>query len=505
MLQYIIQVILFQILFLAVYDLFLSKETFFNKNRVYLLVTVLLSFLLPLLKIETIQKSVSKEYTILLPEVVLFPQKVIEEQSWYQSIHYLEVLFWCGLLFFSILFLVKLYKIIKLISTHITIKERDYTLVLLPKNSKAFSFFNFIFLGEEIHPDRKQEIIQHELIHSKQKHSLDLLFFEFLKIIMWFNPMIWVFQKRISLVHEYITDDMVSKSVSTKDYIRNLLSEVFQVAHISFINQFYKPSLIKKRIQMMTKRKSKQIKQLKYLVLVPVLASMLFYSACTKENYIEQEKQSTVLYSDVKGMEKRISETKTSYMDSYLGFESPKTKELTLRDLSEVELSEYNELMLKMKEKDQDISLRIFEGFENNRKIVFLDMQERFKKFKNKSKSERNNDEVPFSKLDKSPSFPGAQAGKDIFNKNMTQFVKDNFDTSMINNLGLPSGIKRVYVQFKIDENGQIININARAPHIKIKEAVIEMIKKVPQLNPGEFEGNKVKVTYTLPITFKVD
>ena len=224
MINYIIQIVLFQVLFLAVYDFFLSKETFFSKNRWYLLGTSVLSFLLPLIKIPTLKKAVPFEYTILLPEIVLSPQKVIEKASWYQSVNYIDALFWLGCGVFTFLFLFKLEKIIRLIVKNRLIKKDGYTLVLLPKEAKAFSFFNFIFIGENITEIQKEKIIQHELVHTTQKHSLDLLLFELLKIVMWFNPMIHLYQKRITLVHEYISDEVVVKSTQKENYINNMLS-----------------------------------------------------------------------------------------------------------------------------------------------------------------------------------------------------------------------------------------------------------------------------------------
>mgnify|MGYP000055971959 CR=1 FL=1 len=128
---------------------------------------------------------------------------------------------------------------------------------------------------------------QHELVHVKQKHSLDLLFFEVLKIVMWFNPMIFIYQKRITLIHEYISDEVATKSSPKENYINQLLSNFFQVENIAFINQFYKQTFIKKRITMMTKNKSKKMNQLKYLVLIPVLTSMLFYTSCSENEITE--------------------------------------------------------------------------------------------------------------------------------------------------------------------------------------------------------------------------
>ena len=111
MINYILQVVLFQVLFLAIYDFFLSKETFFTKNRIYLLLTPILSFIIPLIKIPTFQKAVSQEYIIFLPEIVLSPEnaikKSITEPTFYESVNYLQILFWVGVAFLSILFFIK--------------------------------------------------------------------------------------------------------------------------------------------------------------------------------------------------------------------------------------------------------------------------------------------------------------------------------------------------------------------------------------------------------------
>ncbi|RKF04670.1 TonB-like protein [Tenacibaculum lutimaris] len=507
MINYIIQVILFQVLFVAVYDFFLSKETFFTKNRWYLLSTAVLSFVLPLLKIPTVQKAVPQEYYILLPEVVLSPQKVIEKAAWYQSVNYLDVLFWIGCLLFFVVFLVKLERIVRLVLQYGVARKENYKLVLLPKETKAFSFFNYIFLGKDIPSSKQEKIIQHELVHSVQKHTLDLLFFEFLKIIMWFNPMVYVYQNRISLVHEYISDAVASKSDKKENYINHLLADIFQVEHISFINQFYKHSLIKKRIIMMTKAQSKKVKQLKYLLLIPLLGSMILYTACSSEtSNVEQQKENSVMYLDESGINKRIFESKQSYMDVYMGIEEPKTKEVQLKDLTSLELSEYNEVVNRFKEKGQDIDLKVYEGFENKaRKVLFMDMSVSLKKIKSNKGSIIEGDDVPFAMLDKAPTFPGcAEGDKDCFHKSVSKFVQDNFDMSITKDLGLSAGKKRIYVQFKIDKEGKVIDVRARAPHPTLKKYAEELAQKLPQMEPGEYRGKKVQVGYTLPITFEV-
>ena len=216
MINYILQVVLFQVLFLAVYDFFLQKETFFKWNRSYLLLTPVLAFVIPFLKFESLQKSVPIQYVEQLPTVFLNPQAVILQTVEIESsINYFQIVFYVGIVLFSILFLIKLFKIIQLIITNEVVKSENVKLVLLNKKESAFSFFNYIFIKRDFIEQEELSIIQHEMVHCKQLHTLDLLFFEFLKIVMWFNPLIYVYQNRITLLHEYISDaEVVKKRIS---------------------------------------------------------------------------------------------------------------------------------------------------------------------------------------------------------------------------------------------------------------------------------------------------
>ncbi len=422
MIHYIIQVVLFQILFLAVYDFFLSKETFFTKNRWYLLGTMGVSFLMPIIKIPTLQKVLPKEMTFSFVDFVDMSvnESMMIETSWLERLSTVEIVFFVGVLLFSLLFFIKLIKVFWMINNHQKIIKMKFTLVLLVQQTKAFSFFNYIFLGKDIPKEKQEKIIAHELIHSQQKHTVDLLFFELLRIIMWFNPMIYVYQKRITLVHEYISDAAVVQSTTKEHYINNLLSDVFQVENISFVNQFYKHSFIKKRIIMMTKSKSNQLKQLKYLLLVPVIAMMLLYTSC-EDTYVEDQK-------------------------------------------------------LQEKQKDtQQINKMEIEG------------------------------SVSFPIVDTPPVFPGCTGLKKelkaCFSEGVVKHFVANFDANLPNQLGLSSGKKRVFIGFKIDKEGNVVNIQCRAPHPKIKNEVVRIMKSLPKMIPGEHQGKKVVVKYVIPFT----
>jgi bla regulator protein BlaR1 len=551
MINYIIQVVLFQVLFLAIYDFFLSKETFFTKNRWYLLSTPIVSFLLPLVQIPSFQKAIPQAYIYYMPEIILSPERIIQEASWYQSVNYLDILFGIGVLLFSIFFFSKVLQLIHLTRVYRGIKKEGYTLVLIPKQSKAFSFFNYIFLGEEIPDAQKEQIIAHELVHSKEKHSLDLLFFELLKIVMWFNPMVYSYQKRITLVHEYISDAVATKSEPKDAYINQLLSNFFQVENIAFINQFYKQTLIKKRIIMMKKKQSKKMNQLKYLVLIPVLLSMLFYTSCSSSrkvnknevtkkeeiieiqeitesvSFIKIEKGPTFPGCDIgdkdcfsKNVQKHFSRNFNSKLPNSLGLSAgkkrvfigfkvdvnggvvdvkvraphPKLKAEVLRVMKTLPK------MLPGQIKGENVAVNYTIPF-----TLLIDKVPFSSKAK-MSKEKSLDGSVNFMKIETAPTFPGCSTGdKDCFSKMVQKHFSRNFDAKLPNSLGLSAGKKRVFIGFKVAVNGDIVDVQARAPHIKIKEEVIRVMRSLPKMMPGKQDGKNVVVNYNIPFTLLVD
>ncbi|WP_299012993.1 M56 family metallopeptidase [uncultured Polaribacter sp.] len=518
MLNYIIQVVLFQILFLVIYDFFLSKETFFNKNRWYLLSTPILSFVLPLVKIPTFQKAVPQSYVLSVPEIVFYPEQVIAQTSWYQSLNYIDILFAIGVIIFSVVFIAKLWQIIDLISSYKRVKKQNYTLVLIPKEAKAFSFFNYIFIGKEIPENQKEEIIAHELVHSKQKHSLDLLFFEILKIVMWFNPMVYIYQKRITLVHEYISDEVATKSLPKENYINQLLSNFFQVENIAFINQFTKQSLIKKRILMMTKSKSKKTNQLKYLVLIPVLIAMLFYSSCSENELnkdLGSEKELRTMYFNNKGKQSEYVRKTETYLDTYVGigdeYRLPKGKEFNAEDLTVGEKMEFQKMKfaldssLNARGTNTKIDLRIF-AYKKNRKVIVMEVDYSQMKRRTALQKLYKSNSVNFMSIETAATFPGCEVGdKDCFNKKIQKHFVRNFDKDLPKSLGLQKGIKRIFIGFKVDTKGDVIDVEARGPHTKIEEEVIRVMHNLPKMKPGETKGEKITVSYNFPFTVIVD
>ena len=199
MIHYILQIVAFQLVFLLIYDAFLKRETFFNINRLYLLVTSLLSVVLPFIKIETIRETVAEDFVIVLPEVIIGKLEpvsnvdlLLQEQAGLSVMEpttpIWQILLIAGMVLALTIFLYKIIKIYILRHTNPKRWNGNILLVHVLKSTSAFSFFNTVFLGEQISDKEKPTILKHELVHVKQLHSIDLLWFELLRIALWFNP-----------------------------------------------------------------------------------------------------------------------------------------------------------------------------------------------------------------------------------------------------------------------------------------------------------------------------
>ncbi|WP_117879629.1 M56 family metallopeptidase [Aureibaculum luteum] len=483
MLDYIIKVLLFQTLFLVVYDLFLKRETFFQWNRFYLMTTSVLAYVIPLVKIDLVQEIIPQEYVVLLPEVVLNPSTVIKEQLGQPITFFLvlKVIFWLGIAVASILFALRLYKLVRLITTHDKEFKPSYYLVWL-HNNKAFSFFNYIFLGKET--NNKTQIIEHELVHVKQKHSLDLLFFELQKIVCWFNPYSYLYQARISELHEFIADSKAIKTENKATYFNHLLAETFGVQNISFINPFFKHSLLKKRILMINKSKSKQLQKLKYVLLIPVLAGMLLYTSCEKSDPSIEERISTDELLDLDTESRKFIEERL---------------EIIIKELEEIDKADSgNDERKKItKEALYQYLLKMREENDKSNNPIIEKLSEQLL-----------TEGVPFAIIENSPIFPdceNAEDSKKCLQQSIQKFVGSKFNVNLTKNLSLEPGKKKVYVAFKIDKEGNVTEVRARGPHADLEREAIRVVKSLPKMIPGEYQGKKVAVKYTLPITLEVD
>lgn len=270
----LLKIILCSGLLLGLYYLFLAKEKTFTFNRFYLLFGLVFSYSIPFVTIEKERPETQKPAFVFenvsqqaMPEIIV-PVK--------ETFNYEELLFIAYIViavFFLLKFIYLIIKIKKLKGKKITYKNK--TIILLERDMAPFSFINRIYFAKNYLKDNKidESMFLHEKIHVDQRHSLDIFLVEILKILMWFNPFIYLYKKAIATNHEFLADEkVIHENKDIKNYQQLILSEILKQQHLDLIHPFNFNNT-KKRFIMMTNKNSKFASVKKYLS-VPVFAAL---------------------------------------------------------------------------------------------------------------------------------------------------------------------------------------------------------------------------------------
>ncbi|MCX6254419.1 MAG: TonB family protein [Bacteroidia bacterium] len=293
--------------FALVFLLFLRNERFFLLNRIYLITGILTSFLFPLISIH---------YTVELPVVsnLQTDSAVVSEiQNAGNSIIaelglMLLAIYVVGVLFVLTLILRHGRSVLRAIKKSEIIILHPVKLIRTPYYTSSFSFFSYVFVNPSITDVETKEIVNHELVHIRQKHWFDLVLVELLCLLQWFNPLTWIYVRFIRQNHEYLADEMALQRTSDPAIYRaTLLNQIVGSPVISLANSF-NYSLNKKRFNMMKKIISSPYRKMKILIILPVFAIVLYSFAKPEYRYNYSGKNSanndpvtSTLIKDVKG------------------------------------------------------------------------------------------------------------------------------------------------------------------------------------------------------------
>ncbi|GIM51105.1 hypothetical protein CAPN004_01350 [Capnocytophaga cynodegmi] len=268
-------------------------------NRFFLLLALIASFVFPLITIEMPFQPVFEktfEQTAVTQEVSTSSIYVnpTTEQFITENNNFTNLIIIClyGVIAFLMLFrfLRNLLKIFNKIKKHPKQPYQGAYLVILEEECAPHSFWNYIFINKK--DAYEQKVLLHELTHIRQKHSLDLLFVEFLKIVFWFHPVVHLFGKAIRINHEFLADAcVVSKHTNIAEYQMLILKRAAS-ANIPIYNylNFYNT---KKRLIMLQTKVNHFRNLCKMALLIPT--SVLFLLVFAEKSYAQKvEKQKEV-------------------------------------------------------------------------------------------------------------------------------------------------------------------------------------------------------------------
>jgi TonB family protein len=293
MIPYLVQSAVTLMVLYTVYWLFLKKETFFHINRFYLLLTLLLSLIIPLFDIRIFTNSPVSTMVILLDPVIITPEKIEMVRSGYLSwFEIAGIIYFTGVAIFTIRLMIQLIQLAIIVRHNKITRQEGMNIVFVDRGYSPFSFFNMVFIRKEYYVDGKlTPVLTHEKVHIRQHHTLDLLLLEIVTIVQWFNPFVWFLGRSMKGIHEFLADAGVLKEGFLKnDYQTLILNEAMGLQVNNLTNNF-NVSLIKNRIIMMTKSRSGSWAVSKLLITLPaILCLVLLFSAGSPGNAFAQDK-----------------------------------------------------------------------------------------------------------------------------------------------------------------------------------------------------------------------
>ncbi|MPS71904.1 MAG: hypothetical protein E2590_02005 [Chryseobacterium sp.] len=325
MLLYFGKMILCSTVMFAYYLLFLKDKTFHHYNRFYLLLSVIISLVLPLIKVSYFTIETNKNLYLLLSQL---NQNQLQTTTDYDITIYS--------VFYTVIGVVSIILLIRLIVGILRIQSikkqfpnetiEGIKFYQTNLNNAPFSFFRNLFWKQSIQLDSPvgQQILKHEMVHIQQKHSWDKLLMQMTKSVFWFNPVFYFINKEINLIHEYLADKKAVKRSDTKAFAQMLLESHFSGSVLPVTSPFLSSNL-KKRLTMITKNQTKYSYARKLFAL-PILFFMVFAYMVNAKNKeiketnkaieiaVKQIKMDTIrpkfdsLVSDHKGQTKAYSE-----------------------------------------------------------------------------------------------------------------------------------------------------------------------------------------------------
>ncbi|MBR5631598.1 MAG: M56 family metallopeptidase [Bacteroidales bacterium] len=496
-----------------------SNRLYFN--RFFLLTSMLLALAMPLLGllsgIEVPQMATLKQNMfngMMLNEVIVTPdgQPVLPEvtvttdatPSRFSVWQVIGGIYLIGVVVMTLLFLIKLGRLVALIIRSPKRKMDGFTAVFTGKEQGSFSFFRYAFFPSE---NVDSDIMRHEMSHIGHHHSWDILFAEVMMILQWFNPFIYLYKKELQSLHEYQADrDVVATGVDKKNYMMLILQQCTAVDFSGMSNNF---SLIltKKRIKMITRNEKAKGLWWRLLATLPVLAILLIANtkvtaqdASTKLGNQAVDKPITVEMGqfeifDDDGTPMQLKDT-LIYSDdgSYVKFETsdgfqPESgepcKKLTVTSY-DADGTQRNNFFITETERRGDTSTYTIEPFTLSVHLFdqLLDLA-------------TYEEDTVYQIVEQMPQYTGGEEA-------MMKYVSEN--------IKYPQAAKdkniagRVFVSFVVEKDGSIGEVKVlRGIGGGCDEEAVRVIKGMPKWKPGIQKGKPVRVSYQIPIYFKLD
>ena len=501
--------------FYMFYRLLLSHETFHRVNRLVLLLTAVLSFILPLCVI-TIHETV----TVAMSEVSvgeLQGAMVIDTDPapplWQSVLPILYIIGMTATLSHSLLSVMKVCLLIRRSEKHL---QPDGTTICVTGNAVVapFSWMRYIVMNRDDYEMHDAAILAHERGHIRLWHSLDVILVDLLTALQWYNPAMWMLRQDLRAIHEYEADgEVLSHGISARQYQYLLISKATSIGGYSIANGI-NHSTLKNRIHMMTNMKSKSSHLWKLLALLPIIGTALALNAHTVTEYVYEKPQTQ---QSVKKGRKAGNMKLNSQNIQVVTTESPSAEQddgKTFKMQGIVKDKEKGEPVVgaivkvgntqkgvvtgidgtfSIDVKKGDVVVAAYIGYESDAIVI----KEPKSNYVFVLQKDGTSSEKTFDVVEQMPQFPGGPA-------TMMEFLKENIRyPEEAQKKGLQG---RVVVSFIVRKDGSIDNCHvARSVDPLLDAEAVRVIRSMPNWTPGMQDGKAVAVRYNVPVSFRLD
>jgi len=495
--NYLLKVAICWLVFYVLYRLILEKTTFFRLNRAYLLITLLLGLVVPMVRISLGAPVDPTESTNWLPEVVVRANNLVNQPYTLPEIT-IQVpasaawdvwpwLYWGGVAYCLLRFLVGLFQLYRIYLRGNKQAMGKYTMVYSEEVKAPFSFMHCLFWPAELEDENleREYMLRHEETHILQYHTLDVLFSEIIKAICWFNPLAYRYSQALRDVHEYLADAAVLQSANRKQYGHLLIRQSLSGPSIALVNHF-STSQLKKRIHMMMRKKTQGRAQLRYALTLPLLVALGFlFAQINIEAQVPTTSQNSTLPPPPPMMapgavEKGKAEAPYSSM----------SKEVIIRTDTTPKVFE-ERVVQDFPSNTNQLKGQVINGYPSRTNSINELVVVGYTPIR---------DSIPgevFKVVEKMPEYPGGSV-------ELLRFLAQNILYPEVARKENIQGL--VVVQFIIGKDGTIID-----PHVVhgigggANEEALRVVKTMPKWKPGSQKGQAVNVQFNLPIRFMLE
>ena len=496
------------VVFYMFYRLLLSKETFHRVNRVVLLSTALLSFILPLCVITTHQTVVLDAVPMVSVGNVQMEMATDEQPAQWQYV--IPLLYIIGVVVVLSHTLLSVWRVLMLVRRSERIPQADgTTLCVVPDEVPPFSFCSFIVMNRNDYNTGDSAILAHERGHIRQHHSCDVLLVDLLTALQWFNPAMWMLRADLRAIHEYEADGAVlSQGINARQYQYLLITKAASIGGYSIANGI-SHSTLKNRITMMLQKKSPRSRFMKLLALVPIVGIALALNAETVNDYVYQQPQKKVVKKGNKSATTKMGNNTIEIVPSkeaaeqaapaktveWVVAKEPDKKPIVLLEGHRITYETFTRM-----DPDEIASITVLKdqpavdqyGEEARNGVILITTKKGVEVF---TPVEQNPEY--FDVVEQMPEFPGgAQALFGFVAKNI-HYPKAAED----------AGIQgRVIVTFVVMKDGSIGEVKvAKGVSPELDGEAVRCVKSMPKWKPGMQKGQAVNVKYTMPLSFRLD